>query len=75
MAHEKFGNHDKEPVSPQLELAILHLWAAAMQIEQGFSRQEVESIRALSRAIDAIHSLPSAIGWDDVLPNYVLERL
>jgi hypothetical protein len=56
-------------VSPALELAILQLWAAAMHMERCFSRQEIEALPELSRAIASAHLLPAAIGWDDVLPE------
>jgi len=58
-------------VSPALELAILRLWAAAMHMERSFSRQEIEALPELSRAIAAAHLLPGAIGWDDVLPEHL----
>jgi len=58
-------------VTPELELAILRLWAAAMHMERSFSRQEIEAIPALSRTIAEAQLLPSAIGWDDVLPEHI----
>jgi len=58
-------------VTPELELAILRLWAAAMHMERSFSRQEIEAIPALSRTIAEAQLLPAAIGWDDVLPEHV----
>jgi hypothetical protein len=58
-------------ISPTLELAILGLWAAAMNVERSFSRREIEALPELSRAIAAAHLLPAAIGWDDVLPDQV----
>jgi hypothetical protein len=58
-------------VTPELELAILRLWAAAMHMERSFSRQEIEAIPALSRTIAEAQSLPAAIGWDDVLPEHI----
>lgn len=54
-------------VTPELELAVLRLWAAAMHMERSFSRQEIEAFPELSRAIAAAHLLPGAIGWDDVI--------
>ncbi len=60
-------------VSPALELAILRLWAAAMHMERSFSRQELEALPALSRAIAAAHLLPAAIGWDDITPEHHAE--
>jgi len=54
-------------VTPELELAILRLWAAAMHMERSFSRQEIEAIPALSRTIAEAQRLPASIGWDDVL--------
>jgi hypothetical protein len=59
-------------VTPELELAILRLWAAAMHMERSFSRQEIEAIPALSRTIAEAQLLPAAIGWDDVLPEHVV---
>ena len=59
-------------VSPALELAILRLWAAAMHMERSFSRQEIEALPELSRAIAAAHLLPAAIGWDDVLSEQLI---
>lgn len=56
-------------ITPALELAVLRLWAAAMHMERSFSRQEIEALPELSRAIAAAHRLPGAIGWDDVLPD------
>ena len=56
-------------VSPALELAVLRLWAAAMHMERSFSRQEIEALLELSRAITAAHLLPAAIGWEDVSPQ------
>jgi len=58
-------------VTPALELAILRLWAAAMHMERSFSRQEIDALPELSRAIAAAHLLPGAIGWDDVLPEHL----
>ncbi|MFO0156886.1 MAG: hypothetical protein ACK53U_03860 [Alphaproteobacteria bacterium] len=56
-------------ITPELELAVLRLWAAAMHMERSFSRQEIDALPELSRAIAAAHCLPGAIGWDDVLPD------
>ena len=56
-------------ITPELELAILRLWAAAMHMERSFSRQEIEAIPALSRTIAEAQLLPAAIGWDDVLAD------
>ena len=56
-------------VTPELELAVLRLWAAAMHMERSFSRQEIEAIPALSRTIPEAQLLPAAIGWDDVLAD------
>jgi hypothetical protein len=61
-------------VSPALELAILRLWAAAMHMERSFSRQEIEALPALSRAVAAAHLLPGAIGWDDGFPEHFIEK-
>ncbi len=58
-------------VAPTLELAILGLWAAAMNVERSFSRREIEALPELSRTIAAAHLLPGVIGWDDVLPDQV----
>jgi hypothetical protein len=58
-------------VTPELELAILRLWAAAMHMERSFSRQEIEAIPALARTIAEAQLLPAAIGWDDVLPEHI----
>lgn len=58
-------------ISPTLELAILGLWAAAMHMERSFSRQEIEALPELSRAIAAANLLPAAIGWGDVVPEQV----
>ena len=58
-------------ISPTLELAILGLWAAAMHVERSFSRQEIEALPELSRAIAAANVLPAAIGWGDVVPEPV----
>jgi hypothetical protein len=38
-------------------------------MERCFSRQEIEALPELSRAIASAHLLPAAIGWDDVLPE------
>ena len=59
-------------VTPEFELAILRLWAAAIHIERSFSRQEIEAIPALSRTLAESQLLPSAIGWGDVLPGHVV---
>jgi hypothetical protein len=58
-------------ITPTLELAVLGLWAAAMDVERRFSRQEIEALPELSRAIAAANLLPAAIGWDDVLSDHV----
>jgi hypothetical protein len=58
-------------ITPTLELAVLGLWAAAMDVERRFSRQEIEALPELSRAIAAANLLPTAIGWDDVLSDQV----
>ena len=74
MAREEFDPFDNEPISTELELAVLRFWAAAMQMERSFSRQEIEAIPGLSLAIEAAQSLPAAIGWDDVVSDYALEH-
>jgi hypothetical protein len=58
-------------ISPTLELAVLGLWAAAMNLERSFSQREIEALPELSRAIAAAHLLPAAIGWGDVVPEKV----
>ena len=58
-------------ITPMLELAVLGLWAAARNVERHFSRQEIEALPELSRAIAAANLLPAAIGWDDVLSDQV----
>jgi hypothetical protein len=60
-------------ISPTLELAILGLWAAAMHVERSFSRQEIEAVPELSRAIAAANLLPATIGWGDVVPEPVVK--
>ena len=60
-------------ISPTLELAILGLWAAAMNLERSFSLQEIEALPELSRAIAAANLLPAAIGWGDVVPEPVMK--
>ena len=60
-------------ISPTLELALLGLWAAAMNLERSFSRQEIETLPELSRAIAAANLLPAAIGWGDVVPEPVMK--
>lgn len=55
-----------DSITPMLELAILRFWAAGMHMERSFSRQEIDLIPELSRAIEAVQRLPAAIGWDDV---------
>ena len=56
-------------ITPTLELAVLGLWAAAMDVARRFSRQEIEALPELSRAIVAANQLPAAIGWDDVISD------
>lgn len=75
MAQDEFDVYMKKPVSPELELAVLHFWAAALQMERSFSRQEIAAIPELSRVIKMAQALPSAIGWDDVLSKYSLEAV
>ena len=58
-------------ITPTLELAVLGLWAAAMDVARRFSRREIEALPELSRAIAAAHLLHAAIGWDDVFPDQV----
>ena len=60
-------------ISPTLELAILGLWAAAMNLERSFSLHEIEALPELSRAIAAANLLPAAIGWGDVVPEPVMK--
>lgn len=60
-------------VTPELELAVLAFWAAAMDVKRRFSRQEIEALPELSRAIAAAHLLPAAIGWDDVLADQIAQ--
>jgi hypothetical protein len=57
-------------ITPTLELAVLGLWAAAMDVERRFSRQEIEALPELWRAIAAANRLPAAVGWGDVLPDH-----
>lgn len=64
---------DGAGVPPMLQLAVLNLWAAAMQVERNFSRREIEALPELSRTIQAAHLLPAAIGWDDVLTEQMTE--
>lgn len=73
MLEKQFEPYEERPVSPEMELAVLHLWAAALQMERSFGRQEIAAIPQLLRLIEVAHALPSAIGWDDVLSHYVLE--
>ncbi len=68
--NEKLGG---ELIAPSLQLAILSLWAAAMHLERNFSRQDIEALPELSRAIQAARMLPTAIGWDDVLQEHAVE--
>jgi hypothetical protein len=42
-----------------------------MNLERSFSRQEIEAVPELSRAIAAANLLPAAIGWGDVVPEPV----
>ena len=42
-----------------------------MDVERRFSRQEIEALPELSRAIAAANLLPAAIGWDDLLSDQV----
>jgi hypothetical protein len=65
----------KKPISPELELAVLHFWAAALQMERNFTQQEIAAIPELARVIEMAQALPSAIGWDDVLSKYTLEAV
>ena len=60
-------------ISPTLELAILGLWAAAMNLERSFSLHEIEALPELSRAIAAANLLPAALGWGDVVPEPVMK--
>jgi hypothetical protein len=64
---------EQKLISPTLELAILGLWAAAMNLERSFSLQEIEALPELSRAIAAANLLPAAIGWGDVVPEPVMK--
>jgi hypothetical protein len=45
-----------------------------MHMERSFSRQEIEALPALSRAVAAAHLLPGAIGWDDGFPEHFIEK-
>jgi hypothetical protein len=51
--------------SPDLELAVLRFWAHGLSLSQQFSRAEIASVPGLAEAIDAIRSLPGAIGRDE----------
>jgi len=53
----------------------MNFWAAAIEMERQFSRQEIEAIPALSRVIHAAHMLPAAIGWHDVKPQPLTEAV
>ena len=64
---------DEKRLSPEFELAIMHFWAAATQMERNFSRKEIEAVPALMRAIRAAQQLPGAIGWHDVNPQQTAE--
>ena len=75
MSQDDFDVFMKKPISPELELAVLHFWAAALQMERNFSRQEIAAIPELSRVIQMAQALPSAIGWDNVLSRYTLEAV
>lgn len=75
MERDDYDPQGNEGTSPVLQLAILSFWAAVMHIEQNFSRQEIAALPELSRAIQAAHLLPAAIGWDDVLASYMVEAL
>jgi hypothetical protein len=52
-------------LSPSLEMAILRFWAQGLSISQQFSEAEIKSVPGLAAAIDAIGTLPAAIGRDD----------
>ncbi len=75
MSQDDFDVFMKKSISPELELAVLHFWAAARQMERNFSQQEIAAIPELSRVIEMAQALPSAIGWDDVLSRYTLEAV
>ena len=48
-----------------LTIAVMRLWAAAMQIEQNFCPAAIHSVAGLQRAIEAARHLPPSIGWTD----------
>jgi hypothetical protein len=73
MLEQQDHSFGKTPLTPEFELAIMHFWAAATELERQFSRQEIEAIPALSRVIHAAHKLPAAIGWHDVRPQPLTE--
>jgi hypothetical protein len=56
---------DSKSLSPELEFAILRLWAQGLSLSQQFGEAEIRSIPGLAAAIDAIRALPSAIGRDE----------
>ena len=46
------------------ELLILLFWAYGRDVSKRLGAEKIKSIEGLERAIEAISSLPSAIGWD-----------
>jgi hypothetical protein len=52
-----------------LEIAVMRLWAAAMQIEQCLCPAAIHSVAGLQRAIEAARHLPQSIGWTDSAPD------
>jgi hypothetical protein len=66
----EFAEQKRAAISPALELAVLSLWAAAIQMEKNFSRQEIEAVPGLTRAIENLRLLPASIGWEKELTKY-----
>ncbi len=52
-----------------LAIAVMRLWAAAMQIEQNFCPAAIRSVAGLQHAIQAARHLPPSIGWTDSAPD------
>ncbi len=51
-----------------LAIAVMRLWAAAIQIEQSFGQVALQSPAGLQRTINAARHLPSCIGWTASAP-------
>lgn len=64
----------QKKLTVEQELAVLRFWAQGIDIARTFTQAEVASVDGLAAAINAVASLPAALGWDEEEPRQAVSR-